>query len=168
MKKSVGLVVLTVQGGMLRVCCQIRAGWNNEKKAPESYPGCLQVTCHGKLEEGEDFYEGLIRESNEELGVAFTAACQADIELVEVGNVRNEKSWVITYAAQIPSDRLALIKKENGVGFLILRAEDVSDIVPITPDMKEHGAPDGKMAMFQDEIDAIKSAFAKIGNCIVK
>jgi len=128
----------------------------------------LQVTCHGKLEEGEDFHEALIRESNEKLGVTFTAKCQTDIELVEVSNIKTDKSWVITYAALIPSDRLGLIKNENGVGFLILRAEDVNEIIPITPDMKEQGAPDGKMAMFQDEIDAIKFAFARIGNCVVK
>lgn len=168
MKQSVGLIILTVEGGILRTLCQIRAKWNNEKNAPESYPGCLQVTCHGKLEEGEGFLPALVRESNEELGDAFTEACQKDMSLVEVANVRNEKSWVITYAALVPSIRLKLLNPGKDVaGFKSLTAKDVSEIIPITPDMKERGAPNGKMAMFQDEIDAIKDAFAKIGNCVI-
>ena len=70
MKKSVGLVVMTMLpkkdgSKVLAAILQRRGTFNTEKMEPESWPGCCQVTCHGRLEEGEDFELGLFNELGE-------------------------------------------------------------------------------------------------------
>lgn len=163
MKKSVGLVIITRFNGTLSVLCQKRAKWNTEKNKPESFPGCLQVSCHGGLEEGEDFLPALVRESTEELGDKFTRLCQNDVQLYEVVKVVDDKKHVVTYAAFVTEERLTMIEPGKDVGGLVYLSEaEVNQIIPIDPSMKENGAPDGKNAMFQDEIDAIKKAFGGI------
>lgn len=151
--------MITQVNGILFAVCQKRAQWNTEKDMPESFPGCLQVSCHGKLEEGEDFYTALIRESKEELGSNFTKLCQNDVQLHKVIEVDDEKKHVVTYAAFVTEERLAMIEPGKDVGGLVYLSEaEVNQIIPIDSSMKENGAPDGKNAMFQDEIDAIKKA----------
>ncbi|MDD4803677.1 MAG: NUDIX hydrolase [Candidatus Pacebacteria bacterium] len=158
-KRSVGLVIITQANGILFAVCQKRAQWNTEKDMPESFPGCLQVSCHGKLEESEDFYAALIRESKEELGDKFTRLCQNDVQLHKMVEVDDEKKHVVTYAAFVTEERLAMIEPGKDVGGLVYLSEaEVNQIIPIDPSMKENGSPDGKNAMFQDEIDAIKKA----------
>lgn len=156
-------MILTEKSGSLFVLCQKQAKWNTEKNAPESFPGCLQVSCHGKLEEGEDFYDALIRESYEELGDKFTGLCQNDVRLHIVAEVKDDKKHVLTCAAFVTEERLGMIEKGKDVGDLVYLSEaEVDQIIPIDPSMKENGAPEGKNAMFQDEIDAIKKAFRGI------
>ena len=75
MKRSVGLVLMTkiVFGGTFKMCAvlQHRGEYNFEKMSWETFPGCLQVTCHGGAEEGESFEAALQREIGEELGENF-------------------------------------------------------------------------------------------------
>ena len=158
MKKAVGLVIITKEANAYSALLQKRT-------ADDSYPCCLQVSCHGKLEgteleDSDGFRRALLRELAEELGEAFIKACQNDIKLRIVSHVRDDKKEIITYVAFVPKERLLMIQPGSEVGGLIyISKSEVNQIIPMTPEMKENGAPSGKMAMFPDEIEAVKKAF---------
>ena len=165
MKKSVGIVIITHLGNDYLALLQKRASLNKEKGTAESYPGCLQVSCHGKLEEGEYFHQALIRELGEELGERFgSELCQSiicqDIPFQKIVDVEDEEKHVITFAAFVSGERLKMMELGEDVGSLVYIPEDeVDQIIPITRVMKTEGPPPGMMAMFPDEIDAVKKAF---------
>ena len=166
MKRSVGLILVTAihdgqNGEIFMAVLQRRGRWNTEKTAPESYPGCCQVSIHGKLKEGEDFYEGLIRESCEELGKEFTEACQEDIPLTELLREKTDDKEIRTYGAFIPVERLSMVRLGPDSGGLDLVLGDNffnGQVKEIAPDMKQDGPPYGVIALFPDEIQAIKKA----------
>ncbi len=159
----VGLVIVTFfrieeKCSAHGVLCQVRAKWNSEKEKPETYPGCLQVACHGQVEEGESFYQALMRESTEELGSVFTEACKKDIKLIPLIYDDNEKREVLTFGAFIPRERLKMIQKGKDVADLKYLTEDeVKEIINATDEMSISGPPKGKNAMFADEISAHKA-----------
>lgn len=160
-KRGVGIVVVVEIDKILYAVLQRRGTFNTEKMASESFPGCLQVTCHGGLKDDEDFQEGLIREATEELGSKFTYLCQSDVELTEMERVITEEKETVTYGAIIPAERLKLIRLGPDTGGLELLTKEKADglLCPISKDMKANGPPPGTYAMFQDEIDAVKKAF---------
>lgn len=158
-KKSVGLVVIIKKAEELYAVLQKRSAWNHEKDAPESFPGCLQVTCHGKLEEDESFVMALVRECMEELGKEFTQCVQIYHPVVKVFDREKDGKHVITYATMVKEQTLSLVSLGQEVEVLIhVSKKDVEKIIPITDKMKKNGAPAGEMAMFSDEIEAVKAA----------
>lgn len=171
MKRSVGLVVMvripdqgTPIGHRVMACLQRRGTFNHEKMAPESFPGCLQVTCHGGLNDGEDFMGGLLREMQEELGERFVVTYAHGYLAILTETMTAEKQ-VVTYGTLVPIDSicdLVRLGPDSG-GLVYVGAEQVENIVKIIPDMKESGPPPYLMAMFPDEIEAVKKAFEIFG-----
>ena len=154
MKKSVGLVLIINTKGGLRVALQRRG-------AQDSFPGACQVSVHGKLEGDEDFYKALIRESCEELGEVFTHTCQKDIELVELFHQKFDDKEIVTYGALVPEDRLDLIRLERTSGGINVVEGGLffdGTVIDITSDKKKEGYPPTVIAVFGDEIQAIKKA----------
>jgi hypothetical protein len=163
-KKSVGLVVLTKIPGyggcpITHAVLQKRGFWNTEHQRAESYPGCTQVTCHGKLEDGEDFLVALGRELREELGETF-----AELILIsgvsEVNNEITEEKMVRNFRATVSLSDLRKIRLHpDSGGLLLVTADQLEDFVPITSQMKNTG-PEyfHSVAMFKDEIQAVKMA----------
>lgn len=167
MKRSVGLVIITripdpqnPGPGKFMAVLQRRGTWNTEKMKLESYPGCLQVTCHGKLEGDEGYQEALLRESCEELGKEFTTMLISDISFVELVHETNDEKSVITLGAFVPAEKLRFIRLGPDTGGLdLVSAEDVYDISELTSEFKEKG-PEFRYTriMFADEIQAVKKA----------
>ena len=176
MKKSVGLVIMfniPQEDGneVLMAVLQRRGRFNTEKMKPETYPGCCQVTCHGRVEDRDSggklsvFHTALIRESIEELGMEFTGMCTQDIQLIELTHKTSEEE-VVTYGALVPAERLKLIRLGADSGGLDpITFEVLDSLAEITPDMKKGGpAFTYTRALFRDEIEAIKKAFEVFGN----
>ena len=172
MKKSVGLVVFVripdqgiPIGHRVMACLQRRGTFNHEKMMPESYPGCLQVTCHGKLEKGEDFDLALIREMTEELGGKFAETYFHGYHGVILTEVKTAEKEVVTFGTFVPIAfirDLVQLGPDSG-GLIYLSAEDVDGLVEIQPEMKLNGAPYCTLPMFPDEIEAVKKGFEFFG-----
>jgi hypothetical protein len=167
-KKSVGIIVITrIPNGELAAVLQRRGVFNFEKTKRESYPGCSQVTAHGGLKEGEGFYDGLIRESLEELGEEFVQLAKNDTELFELVHDNDTEKEVITFGAFVAWERIKSIRllPESG-GIDIVPQSEIGSLVEITKDMKETGCSPSIRALFPDEIEAIKKAFDLVSvNC---
>jgi len=172
LKRSVGLVVMTQipdDAGVNQIVAvlQKRSCYSLERMAPRFYPGCLQVTCHGKLEPDEDWENGLLRELGEELGkplarIYLDCAHHRQV-LISQQTPREE---VVTYGTIIPIEIIrdyARLDPDSG-GLVFVTAEQVAEIVEITDDMKVKGPEyTHTLAMFPDEAEAVKKAFELIG-----
>lgn len=168
-KKAVGIQLMGRDAdGELLAILQVRAKWNAEKNAPESWPGACQVTAHGKLEKGENFIQGLLREVEEELGGEAASALHAQIEnLKELRNVDTPEKHIITYGLVLEEgvlrNMLARAKSSTFGGFQIIRESDIDKIIDIQKIDKEKGVTEKNViAMFPDEKEAVKIAFEKL------
>ena len=170
-KKSVGVQLLSKNtNGELVAILQVRAKWNAEKNAPESWPGACQVTAHGKLEEGEDFLQALLRETREELGeeiVPIIKSLSDSGELKELSNYDTPEKQIITYGAIVVEDVLkTLLEKEKTDsfgGFKLIKYNEVEKILDIQKFDKTIGvAEENIIAMFLDEAETVKIAFKKL------
>jgi len=164
MKKSVGLILITAipnNEEVLMVVLQRRGQWNIEKMAPESYPGCCQISVHGKLKHNEEFYHGLFREGGEELGRNFIMICQEKLNLEEVSHKCIDGEEILNFGAFIPAKLLRKIRLGPDSGGLdLVRGDNFLNgcVLKITEDMKRYGPPHGGLAMFEDEIQDVKKA----------
>ena len=170
-KKSVGVQLLSKNtNGELVAILQVRAKWNAEKNAPESWPGACQVTAHGKLEEDEDFRQALFREVGEELGNEIVPVMQKlsdSGELKELSNYDTPEKQIITYGAIVVEDVLkTLLEKEKTDsfgGFKLIKYNEVEKILDIQKFDKTIGvAEENIIAMFLDEAETVKIAFKKL------
>lgn len=166
MKRSVGLIVMVkMPNGQLMAVLQRRGTFNHEKMALESFPGCLQVTCHGGLQDGENVVKGLVREVNEELGQDFNDHFSFfGTELLsEVGD---DKKRVTTYGTILPMELIRdHLRLGPDTGGLVYVPKDMIDqIIEIRPEFKLLGPEFSRtLAMFPDEIAAVKKAFEIFG-----
>ena len=159
-EKSVGLIVLTEIPGMgLCAILRERGYFNLEKMQPESWTGACQVTAHGRLEEGEDFYTAIYREMKEELGEKFAYSSPMRLEVSRL-QIKNKE--IVTFTFKVDPDRLKEIRLSFESGSIrLLRRHEVNNIVDITSFDKIEGVPDRKtIAMFLDEKEAVAKAFA--------
>lgn len=167
MKRSVGLIVLAefqVDGiTAIRAILQKRGKYDYEKKRPESYPNCLQVTSHGNLLEGESFYDGLVRRVRQELGERFSREIMTEgllsVRMVqeEIGDDKN----IQTFGCLVEETVIEMIRLHASSGGLIqVSKEDVEKLTPISTTMKEGGLEHHSItALLQDEINAVQAAF---------
>lgn len=171
-KKSVGIIFLSKdETGEIMAILQIRAKWNAEKNAPESWSGACQVTAHGKCEEGEDFMQALLREVQEELGDEMVPVVKKLYDtgnLKELINYETEEKKVITYGAIIDENVFqTLMKKQKSPsfgGFKLIKREDIEKIVDIETIDKMTGVTDENIiAMFPDEKEAVIYSFQSFG-----
>jgi hypothetical protein len=159
--KSVGLIVMTRIGPEKELFAVLsRRGSRNQEKgwAPESYPGACQVTAHGKLKPDEDSKEGLLREVQEELGDVFRrCVMRHSIDAL----VEGQK---VTYCVLVDSDALNFIRLHPSSGGLEFVKEDqIDDILDLSHFFTKAEGVDSLeiIAMFPDEIEALKLAFEK-------
>ncbi len=164
-KRSVGLVVLTEipEVGVVAVL---------QRRSPtDSYSGGCQVTCHGRIEEGEDHYSALRRESIEELGeraalVILPPTLDGLTLLVEKSD---EKEDATTYGIFVPDPAFLdlLVSEDSTVDpsdrFPRLRQDEIANIQNLKNFDKRVGVTDpGVIAMFSDEAKAVRLAFEKL------
>ena len=162
-KKSVSLVIITKLNGVYLALLQKRASWNTEKGTKESYPGCMQTSCHGKLEKGETFVQALFREAREELGENFVAKCLKNIPLRQISDDYDGRNRIITFATFVPKERLLMIQPNDDIACLVYISEDeIDQINPNAEMMKAEGPPPGVLAMFSGRIKAIRLAFEMV------
>jgi hypothetical protein len=165
MKKSVGLILMSwvpqKDGSKKLVAILQRRGiWDFERMDKETFPGCYQVTFHGGLEEDETFLDTLKRESEEELGKEFSKKNHLNKNLKELFHKNETEKEVITFGALIPFEQISLIRLGMSTGGLdLVEEKQVKKIINISPEFREVGAPSSVIAMFPDEIEALKKAF---------
>lgn len=170
-KKSVGIQLLgkNKDDGLVAIL-QVRAKWNAERNAPESWPGMCQVTAHGGLEEGEDFTQALFREVQEELGDEILKVVKKLYDagkVVELINKNGSEKEIITYGIIIEENvwknMVNREKKASFGGFKVIRPNDVKKIVDLKHIDRNMGVTDeNTIAMFPDEKEAVKMAFEKL------
>ncbi|WKZ26684.1 MAG: NUDIX domain-containing protein [Candidatus Paceibacterota bacterium] len=172
-KRSVGLVVLTKvpEVGVVAVL-QRRGKFNPEKladgKIKESYPGGCQVTCHGRVELGDDDEEAaLLREAQEELGLeaAHKLLVQNRGRLVKLVEHRGDTEDATTFGIFMPDpDFLKLIHLGPSSGGLeLLPGSEVGNICHLRDFDKSTGVTDlDVIAMYYDERGAVRLAFDKL------
>jgi hypothetical protein len=171
-KRSVGLVVAVripdgKDGHYVVIALQHRGTFNHEKLAPESYPGCCQVTCHGKLEGDEPVEAGLVREATEELGGEFAEAYIHGYHGEILVETRGSEKEVVTFGTLMPVEMIRdLVRLGPDTGGLVyVTAEQFEKRVVVIDDgMKVEGPILAEtIAMFPDEIEAVKKAFEIFG-----
>ena len=182
-KRSVGLILIIDVPGYGRVAVlQKRGEFNHETMKPESWPGACQVTVHGGRNDGDSYpYGTLLRETGEELSEDFLDALyvycfgeEVDLDnppeldfkeiTTEVAAVDTDTQEARTYAMYVSDPGvLKSIRLNASSGGLRLVTEFQIECA--------HSLEDGFnkydgvrvrdfIAMFPDELDAIKKAFA--------
>lgn len=131
-RQSVGLVITVEINGERYALLQERGQLDPEKlpeKLRQSWPGICQVSAHGTLKPGEDVWDGLYREVEEELGPHVAGAVMAlnlaALELAPKLVLESERSeeHVRTYAIQLPWQLVAKIPRGSS-GIRLLNAKD--------------------------------------------
>lgn len=174
-EKSISLLIMTrlaVNPGrpeQLVAVLQRRGEFNHETMGPESWPGACQLTVHGKVLAEEDNNTALYREIREELGGYFIGTrlaweTTAADNLVEIGRVDKPEKLIVHYAIEVPPLRLkAIWLNASSGGLRLVRESDLRDIqsMPNCFATKADGVVARlATAMFPDEIEAVKTAFA--------
>ena len=161
-KKSIGVVALIefIDEGTKAVL-QVR-------EQSDSFPGCSQLTFHGRVEEGEDLKTALRREAREELKELFDRASLPVPQVFENMIEVPPKSLHVAGRASTPIEQIASLSftiRDPNVTTLIqplveagiinlVSQDDLSQIVTINPKTKIHkkkGVGKGLIGMFADE-----------------
>ena len=173
-------------------CCallQIRGKINDEKGGPESFPGAAQVTVHGGVESDERLRLALAREVREEvesvlahLGIDDVPDAYAPKSLVSrritlhrLTTLTNAKKQMATMGCVIDDPNLFRLLIESlpasknlpldHPSFRVVREAELDQIKIIDPGdpiQKKEGFSNGELAMFGDELEAVRRAFQKI------
>ena len=174
-KRSIGaVVILDDPDGERKAVLQVR-------DQGDSFPGCAQLTVHGRVEDGESLKEALRRESHEEIEELFRRANQpsspAILELAHVppeplhveGRATTPKEQVVSLSLTVRDPSfLSLIQPLIDSGVIrLVSTNDLPNIVtinPKNPDQKQHGIGEGLIGMFADErqvVERVLSSTAK-------
>ncbi len=168
------------------------------RKDDDSFPGCVEKTWGGGLENDERFSEAICREYREEVAECIKRAVGSDdaipeslaalqkpavaaddLETADVADAEpgsytlrrlnilrvEGKKLVVTLLCEIHDPALVEALQplvERGV-LLAITEKDLPRLQPLKPDYKTGGLPadlrgEGKLGMFQDEIDAVTTA----------
>ncbi len=176
MKKErfVGLIVMTelvdaIGNRKLAVVLQRIGRWDFKNKERLSYPGCCKISAHGKLEENEDFLQGLLRKSQDDFGDEFARIILGNnSSLKEIVYNNSNEIEVRIYSALVAEDDLKLIRLNPCTGGLdpLTKEEFEGNNGPIKiyEEMKFFGAHTVVIALFEDEINAVRKAFEAYKN----
>lgn len=170
-RRGAGLV-LTSEHPQLGVFALLsrRGTYNWEKMEPESFPGACQVTCHGGVEEGEDFLSGLYREAEQELGLQFAKALRLhEKELRGVGYKNDDRAEVVTQGLHVDFELIEMIFADRGmekfVPCTVELARNIRVLDPKNKDERRNGVTDGSIAMFDDEkLSVIQAIDDRVGS----
>ncbi|HJO89638.1 MAG: NUDIX domain-containing protein [Candidatus Pacebacteria bacterium] len=166
-KKTIGLIILTNipdPVGAVAIL-QTRGKFNYEKRTPETYTSAMQISVHGSIEEDESEFEALIRETKEELGEEIAQEIEGRYgELIELNRIEKDSLSNVNFGIVLPHEFLQKVKLHPSSGGLkLLPKEKVEEITELKKSDREHGIQDGKkIAMFPDDIEAVKLAFEKL------
>ncbi len=153
-KKTVGLILITDTG---KAVLQVR-GFNTEKNEQETYRGANQLTVHGNIKKGETEREALLRETKEELGGEFAKLLQYQT-LEELNKIKNDKISVTNFGFRITEKDLETIKDAK---IRLISKDDIVNIRKLKMSDRLSGiASADEIAMFSDDIEALKLAFEK-------
>jgi hypothetical protein len=164
MKRSVGLILLTKINGQLTAVLHARGTFNVQTLKPESWPGVTQVTCHGRLKDGEEWTAALYREASEELGKYMEEVVRHhadDLKLVHHQTQGAEE--VQTFALYLLNPAFLkffrLPGDTGGLRYAVPGDKRLCD-VQAKGCTKENGVVDvNVLAMFPDELAAVQKAF---------
>jgi len=151
-KRSVGLLVVSrfPDEGVAAVL------WR--RPSTDSFPRACQVTCHGRIEEGESVFDALRREAFEELGErAAKQILPSNLEgLTLLTQKSDEREDAVTYGifVQDPSFWDSLEPEVPGGQFLRRPLVDIDTIRELTPADKKQEV----IAMHADEKEAVHRA----------
>jgi hypothetical protein len=174
-KRSVGLIMMSHlkmnESEPELVAALMKRGERNHEKGflPESWPGACQETCHGRLEENEDWLLGLFREAREELTpylwniLAGQGKSQSDFVLLnEFGNAKSPE-WVRTYGVLVDISFFQQVRLNASTGGLKFIDRDTV-LTKLEAHHKDVGVLDRDVvAMFPNIIQAVKKAFEVFG-----
>lgn len=160
MKKTVGLIVIT---DTEKAALQVRGNFNFEKNSPETYRGAYQLTTHGSVGKGETEKDALLREIKEELGEEFANLVHGST-LEEINRVENKKISVANFGLRIAEKGLKKIKidERTGASIKLISKDKINNIRELKPSDREKGVNKNEIAMFSDDIEAVKLAFEKL------
>ena len=176
LKEDISLIIFTQLKGYGKVAIlQARGEFNHERMNPETYPGGTQSTVHGGLEQNETYIQALLRETEEELGEKVAQLIKSRLkDLKEVYHkgvkieIKTQTRKVKTYAIYIedPSFIKDIRLSASSGGIRIVTKKDLKNLRSIYEHVKEprfNGVDERRViAMFPDELAALKSAFKKI------
>lgn len=160
--KSAGLVVLSDVENLGGIVAWItrRVDYNREKMASETYRGAYQVTAHGKCKNGEDEITALKREITEELGFEFFETLPID-DAIELNRVETDSEISTTYGIMVNAENLKKIPLS--IDLKPMSKQDMKDVRPLYKNDKYSIiASNETVAMFPNEIEAVKLAFEKL------
>ncbi len=166
---SMSLLIFTQDtDGELKALIQQRGPWDYEKNQKQTYAGAWQTAVHGKL---ENIWEGLARETREELGEDFAGHLESE-EIIPMEHTEPKVDFrsVFHHFTFVPLDKLEKIKLHpSSSGWKLISESEAKNIQPLNPKIhRETGAPTEGLWMFQDEIDSLLSGFTFVKNHLDK
>jgi hypothetical protein len=150
------------------------------RDAEDSYPGCLQLTIHGGVEDEETLKAALDRETREEIRELFQRASLFPpndlIENVEatihdiriVHRIRTTNRQVVSLSAKLDPSMTPYLRPliERDIIRLVTRNElrDIRVINSDDPEHKKSGLGGSISAMFEDDLRVLKIALGDQGS----
>jgi hypothetical protein len=167
--KVAGIIIFThtfhKKEGELVALLHRRGRWNLETGRQELYPYGCEVSAHGKVldeDEGDRFHAAM-REVERELGPLFAKVIGVHINDI---SILCDSPTKITYGIILPPDVLKYIRLEASAGGMELISQDeLVNIQNLMNFSKADGVTDlGIIAMYADEVEALKAGFKKFGS----
>jgi hypothetical protein len=166
--------MLRLKSGEKAALLHVRGSIDPETGKSESFAGATQVTVHGNAIGHEPLSAALHRESAEELGEMLLAS--GENMSVDEGLLLHlpEHLQILSYRNS-PAEKVVtlggLIKNPEMIRRLwpmlqsgqlrLLRESQLPQVRTIGPDYREKHIPAGVVAMFPDELEALKKAFSE-------
>ncbi len=146
---------------------QRRGKFNPETKTRESFAGACQITAHGKAKDTENAEQALYREIEEELGrSAMLTILNHWNQAVMLKKLEEPEKQVLSYGLYLENpDIICNLTLTAGTGGLEIvdSTSFETRVKELTKADKALGITDtNTIAMFADEIEAVRLAFQKL------
>ena len=167
-QRSVKMVLLTnipTMGGLVAIL-QARGTFNHEEMGLEFWPGGCHVTVKGGVMEGEGFFSALLKGTAEELGDKVYGDLQNLMrtnQLVILNERWSPEKDTPIYGMIIPPEMIADFRLGPSSGGLRFVGQDGARVIGDLREIEEDATiPNGYIAMFPDEKQAVLLAFEKL------